>query len=446
MYGSARRKKNSMRNNLICLLFIMTGMFACKKETDPVFDKSPDARINDTLSHYQQVLTGAPFGWKALVYPAGVPGSVYGFYFRFTDANRVQMFSDFDAPSTNNAKESSWRLKALQQPCLLFDTYSYLHVLCDPDASHNGGQYGQGLGSDFEFAINGAQGDTVWLTGRFNRSKALLIKATQQEQNAYQQHQINRAIDSIDQILTYFHRLTAGSSRYDISVDNFLHQITFTWIVDGKVKTVTTGYTYTPSGIALSPAFKDSSNNTTISSFDQVKWENGAINFNINGKPASITETATPVAIDASAPKRWYAYALNNRRYWATDNGFRVNGQKDAFHIATLPAFAFLTYYPQIDGPGTTLDLLGFAIYQDDGRPSIAYGPGYSEPTFTSDGRIIFNDDGLYGTLPSNRTPIQKTRTQMADPMGYYLVQTRSLTYDMVSARDGKSWITWQSF
>lgn len=433
-----------MRNYLIFLLFILTGIFSCKKETDPVFDKSPDDRINDTLSHYHQVLTSAPYGWKALVYPAGVPGSVYGFYFSFSDANRVQMFSDFDATSTSTVRESSWRLKALQQPCLLFDTYSYLHVLCDPDASHNGGIYGEGLGSDFEFAINGAQGDTIWLTGRFHKSRALLIKATQQDKDNYYQHHINRAIDSVGALLTYFHRFSTANGQYDINVNQYLHQITFTWIAGDSVKQTTTGYTYTPTGITLLPAFKDG--NTLIGSFDQVKWENDAITFTVNGKAATISNTATPVAIDQQAAKSWYRYAVQNEKYWVTDYGFHVNGQDDAFHITALPDYAFLTYYPQIDGPGTTLDLLGFVIKGENGQNNIEYGPGYSAPSFTADGRIIFNDDGLYGTLPPDITAIQKTRALMADTRGYYLVQTGPLTFDMVNARDGKSWITWQSF
>ncbi|MBS0030264.1 DUF4302 domain-containing protein [Chitinophaga sp. 22321] len=433
-----------MRNNLIFLLFILAGISSCKKETDPVFDKSPDDRINDTLSHYQRVLTSAPYGWKALVYPAGVPGSVYSFYFVFSDANRVQMFSDFDATSTDNVRESSWRLKALQQPCLLFDTYSYLHVLCDPDASHNGGTYGNGLGSDFEFAINGAQGDSVWLTGRFNRSKAVLIKATQQDQANYLQHKINRSIDSIGALLTYFHRLSVNSGDYDVSIDQYLHRITFSWIADGKPQQVTTGYTYTPAGITLMPAFKV--NNTVISSFDQVKWENGAITFTVNGKPATITNTATPLVIDPSAAKRWYRYALQNEKYWVTVSGFHADGEDDAYHITALPNYAFLTYYPQINGPGTSLDLLGFVIRQDNGQNSIEFGPGYSAPSFTNDGRIVFNDDGFYGDPANYVTAVQKTRTRMAEPQGYYLVQTSASTYDMVNAKDGKSWISWQTF
>ncbi|MEZ2442899.1 DUF4302 domain-containing protein [Chitinophaga sp. RCC_12] len=433
-----------MRNNLICLFFIITGMFACKKETDPLFDKSPDERINDTLARYQQVLTTAPYGWKAFVYPAGVPGSVFGFYFSFSDANRVQMFSDFDAASTGTMRESSWRLKALQQPCLLFDTYSYLHVLSDPDAGQNGGQYGQGLGSDFEFAINGAAGDTVWLTGRFHGSKAILVKATPQDKDNYFQHRINRSVDSISAILTYFHKFTTAGNRYDIRINPYLHQVNFTWISNGKVKQASTGYVYTATGISLMPAFTDST--ITINSFDQVKWENGAITFTVNGKPAAIAETVTPLAIDAAAPKRWYQYALQNESYWATYYGFHVNGKDDACGITGLPAYAFLTYYPQIDGPGTSLDLLGFVVKQETGGNVISYGPGYDAPTFTSDGRIIFNDNGLYGNLPADRTAINKTRSLMADPMGFYLVQTSSLTYDMVSARDGKSWINWQGF
>lgn len=433
-----------MRNNLIFLLFILAAICSCKKETDPVFDKSPDERINDTLSHYQQVLTGAPYGWKALVYPAGVPGSVYSFYFSFSNANRVQMFSDFDAASTNNIHESSWRLKALQQPSLLFDTYSYLHVLCDPDASHNGGVYGNGLGSDFEFAINGAQGDSVWLTGRFHRSKAVLIKATQQDQENYLQHKINRSIDSIGAMLTYFHRLSTSSGDYDVSINQYLHQITFTWIENGKPQQVTTGYTYTPTGITLIPAFK--ANNITIGSLDQVKWENGVIAFTINSKPATIINTATPLVIDPAAAQRWYRYAVQNEKYWITANGFHADGKDDACHIADLPNYSFLTYYPQINGPGTSLDLLGFVIRQDDGKNSIEFGPGYSAPSFTTDGRIIFNDDGFYGDPAGYVPAVKKTRALMADPQGFYLVQTSASTFDMVNAWDGKSWINWQTF
>ncbi|WP_212006461.1 DUF4302 domain-containing protein [Chitinophaga sp. HK235] len=426
-----------MRKKLLYLLLVLTGMYACKKETDPLFDKSPDERINDTIQRYQSILTQSPYGWKALVYPGGTPKSVYSFYFRFNDSNRVQMFSDFDPSSTATMKESSWRLKALQQPSLLFDTYSYLHVLCDPDAGQNGGDYGKGLGSDFEFAINGMAGDTLLLTGRFNRSKAVLVKATQQDQNDYYQHRINRNIDSVSRILTYFRRLTTSTGRYDVEVNPLTHRITFTWVSNGQVKQMTTGYYYTPRGIALSPAFTDGS--TTISNFDNLIWDGAAVKGAINGQPASITEIVRPVAIDGAAPKRWYQYAVNQRRYWVTETGFHVNGVDDAFGIRTLPGFISATYWPEA---ASGVDAFGI-IVPEEGQPTLSYGMVYSAPSFTNDGRIIFKDLGLFGDMPANNTPVTKSRALMADPNGYFLVQTSDNTYDMVSAKDGKSWISW---
>jgi hypothetical protein len=32
----------------------------------------------------------------------------------------------------------------------------------------------------------------------------------------------------------------------------------------------------------------------------------------------------------------------------------------------------------------------------------------------------------------------------MTEPNGYYLVQINADKYDMVSAKDGKAWITWE--
>ncbi|MBC9932630.1 DUF4302 domain-containing protein [Chitinophaga qingshengii] len=427
-----------MRKELLYLLLLLAGIYSCKKETDPLFDKSPDERINDTLHRYQQILTQAPYGWKALVYPGGSPKSVFSFYLQFNDSNRVRMFSDFEPVSTSTVKESSWRLKALQQPSLLFDTYSYLHVLCDPDAGQNGGNYGEGLGSDFEFAINGITGDTLVLTGRFNRSRAILVKASQREQTDYYQQHINRGIDSINHILTYFRQFALGNVRYDVSINIYTHRIVFTRIDNGKVKSDTTGFYYTNKGIVLTPAFTDGT--TTIGSFDDITWDGGAIRGTVNGQPASITETVRPLALDIAAPKRWYNYALDRHRYWNTPEGFIVNGKRDAYGLATLPDFVAATYWPEAGGPGT--DAFGI-IVPEDGQLTLMYGVLHNTPTFTNDGRIVFHDNRLFGDLPPDPTPLVRTRTLMADPTGFFLVQTSANTYDMVSAKDGKSWISW---
>ena len=150
-----------MKKYLLYFISIPILLFSCKRETDPVFKQSPDERINEALQKYQSTLTGATNGWNAsLVTSIGI---TFSFYFRFNDSNRVFMYSDFDSTTAGVIKESSYRLKALQQPSLLFDTYSYIHMLADPDAAVNGGFYGLGLASDFEFSIDSVTDDRIVL-------------------------------------------------------------------------------------------------------------------------------------------------------------------------------------------------------------------------------------------------------------------------------------------
>ena len=436
-----------MRKITLYILAATIGFYGCNKKSDNAFSASPDERINDTLAAYQSALTGAQYGWKGLIYPTGLKGGVVGFYFKFSDNNRVEMFSDFDATSAVTPMTASYRLKALQQPALLFDTYSYVHVLADPDAAANGGNYGSGLVSDFEFAINGIVGDTVKLTGRFNGSKAFLIKATQQEaQNYYDKKYGNRLFSNISKYITYFKRLVVGSSQYEIQVNQSTRTITFTWVdSSGNIHTFTTGYYYTADGIALSPAFTDGT--TTISSFNNIAWNatTTTLSFTVNGSASSIVGSGQPIKIDLDAPRRWWQYALDQGGYWISTQGFHVNGVDDAYGITQTTNFYFMLYWPQYGtSGGITYDVVGNVKLVNNAL-SLPYGLGYRPPSFTTDGRVSFPYLGQLGTVPaSDSVAVAKTRIQFSETSGYYLVRLDSTTYDMVSAKDGKAWISWQ--
>ncbi|SEM45178.1 protein of unknown function [Chitinophaga rupis] len=429
-----------MKQYLLYLFLIIATFTACKKEDDPVFPKSPDERLNDTLNKYQQTLTGAPYGWKVLIYPAGIPHSVFSFYCRFNDSNRVAMFSDFDATSSITLKESSYRLKALQQPSLLFDTYSYIHVLSDPDGGVNGGAYGQGLGSDFEFALNGMSGDTVLLTGRFNKSKAYLIKATQQEQQDYYNLKRNRAFENITRFLTYFKRISVGSTQYEIKVNIYAHTITFTWKdANGVLQSVEVGFYYTATGIAFSPAFTDGVN--TITGLENIVWNEST--QTLKGTDFTIAGFAKPLVIDSTAARRWWQQGLD-QEYWISPDGFHDNGVDDAYQITQLPDFYFMGYWPAFSGINGTPDFQGIVTLPPGATQSqLSYGLAFSKPAFAADGRVNFTFLDAYGNLPEDPTPLVSTLRKMTDAAGFYLVQTGPKAYDMVSAKDGKAWISW---
>jgi hypothetical protein len=436
-----------MKKTLSYIIAAAIGFYSCNKKHDNAFSKSSDERLNDTLAAYQKVLTGSQYGWKGFIYPAGSKGGVVAFYFKFNENNRVEMFSDFDSASAITPMTASYRLKALQQPALLFDTYSYVHVLADPDGSVNGGSYGSGLISDFEFAISGTSGDTVKLTGRFNRSKAFLVKATQQEaQDYYDKKYANRPFKNISKYITYFKRLVIGDTQYEIQVNQVTRTITFTWVDgNGNTQTITTGYYYTTDGIALSPALKNGT--TTIPSLNNIAWNAGTItlSFTVNGAAAAIIGATEPIKVDLDAPRRWWQFAADKDAHWISTQGFHVNGVDDAYNIRKTSNFFYMLYQPKYGTfQGVDYDLSGNMKLINNTR-TLNYGIAYRPPAFTTDGRVSFTYYGALGTIPTaDSVAVYRTALQFTESSGYYLVRTDSTKYDMVSAKDARAWITWQ--
>lgn len=423
-----------MSKNLLLYILLITATFSsCTRKDDFVFDQSPDERINKTLAEYNAALTGSAYGWKGLVYPSGLPGTPFGFYFKFDTLNRVQMFSDFDSLSAVTVKESSYRLKALQQPSLLFDTYSYIHVLCDPDASNNGGAYGAGLYSDFEFAIDGIYGDTIKLTGRLHGSKAILVKATSQEAQDYYEKKRNWEFNNLSRFLTYFKQLTVGGAKYDVYANYLYRQLKFVWPSSEGTKTFTTGFYYTGNGIMLTTPLNDGKQ--SISAFENIIWDapGQALKFKVNNADASITAVIKPLVVDSTAGKRWRDFVVSTGSYWISLDGFHVNGVDDAYGVTRIAGFQFMFYYPEWDA-----GIDGGAIFN-----SVSFGAALT-PKFNTNGTVSFSQVGTIGTPPvDGAAATTNIITKYTETAGFYFVQTGVNSYDMVNVKDARSWITW---
>lgn len=448
----------NLKNTFFYAMAVLLFFASCRKDEPNAFEKSPDERISETLAAYQALLSGAEYGWNAVIHPAG--GGAYSFYFKFNEANRVVMYSDFDSASAVTARESSYRLKALQQPSLIFDTYSYLHLLSDPNESTNnvqanvngfrGGTLGQGLRSDFEFAIDTATADLVLLTGRQNGARAVFVKATQQEAAAYGNGQFASALlqmRNINKILYYFKRLTLGGKTYEVSINDNAKTIAFIWVnSSGNVSTFHTTYYYTMDGIRFTVPFNDGTQ--TITGFTGISWNANSMQFTVtaNNTTGTITGVNNPVAVDRSAPARWRNYAIaNGGTYWISVNGFHVNGVDDAYNIKSLQndtwSYLYLLYWPQVNAGE---DFMG-PVFLNPERDSVDlfYGTFPRSPNITTDGRAIFRENRTLGTYPDSG-PAALMRNQLYDARGYYFVQTSETSYDMVSAADSRIWITWE--
>ncbi len=430
-----------MKKFLVIILLSVVTFSSCQKDDEPLFNKSADERLNEALAAYQSHLTSATDGWKGFIYPKS--GGVYSFYFKFNEANRVNMLSSFDSASAVTLKESSYRLKALQQPSLLFDTYSYLHVLADPNPQVNGGTGNAGLLSDFEFYFDSSSVDTINLIGRFNGSKATLIKATPEEAAGFINGQLATGF-LLNKILTYYKRLTTSSGSVDFHTDPSARTISITDATGNLLDTLmTTRYYMTFGGIGFIKTISAGNQNITGISNISYNPSNQLISCTVNNTAATISSVTVPLKVDVNAPRRWWNSPANGS-YWFSFSGYHVNGVDDAYHLDTLTATGFsyyyLIYWPKYD---TTNDLFG-PVFLDVSANSLTleYGSAPNTPAFTSDGRGVFTELGTYGSYPATG-PAANSAIKLYNSRGYYFVQTSQNTYDMVSALDGRSWISW---
>lgn len=434
-----------MKKSFLYLLFLITAFFSCENKDDTVFEESADVRLNAALASYEKQLVEAPYGWNAVIYPGG--GGSYGFYFKFDDKNRVTMYSDFSDASAAKSKESSYRLKAMQTPSLIFDTYSYLHVLADPDEEVNGGERGEGLLSDFEFSIYGDSitADRMAFVGRKNQSRLVLTKATQAQATAYGNGELAKAIvfHNIAKYIPYFKRVTLGANTYEITVNQRSRTLSLTWLNGNVPKTFSTKYYFTPTGVAfVSPLINGSQ---TITGFGNITWNANSTQLGFSGGGASgvVVSAIKPISVDLAAAKRWWQAPVESGGDWRSANGFHVNGVDDAFKVNDLEykglSYAFYMYAPAFN---SRYDAFAPIFYDEDGI-YLEYGHAPAKPNFTADGRVVFTEFGAFGEIPTGGAA-EKSANLLFDPSGFYLIQTSEDTYDMVSAKDAKSWISWQ--
>jgi hypothetical protein len=168
-----------MKTKLLYIALVLLGFFtSCKKDADPIFEDS-DTRLAAELAADQAKLLTAENGWKATIYPSG--GKGFFFYLKFTADGKVGMMADINSTTATTIKESTYRLKALQRPTLIFDTYNYIHLIADPDANVSTGATGAGLKSDFEFAFAKSTADSLYFEGTFYGNKMVLSKLSPEE-------------------------------------------------------------------------------------------------------------------------------------------------------------------------------------------------------------------------------------------------------------------------
>jgi len=297
-----------MLHNRLYIILLLIFFAGCSRDkTTSLFGEKPEERMEQALTQYKETLTGSTYGWKTAVYPPD--GGGYSFYFRFSTNDRVTMYGDVTQDAAGTGLESTYRLKAVQRPSLLFDTYSYLHLLSDPNPNVYGGVIGQGYSIDFEYSIDSVSVDTIKLTGITYGTRMLLTKASQAEAEGYAAGNYATLINSSESYVLQnpwlYIQLNDGR-KLQLGINIATRGFTLTYIDDaGEVQSVSTYFSYTLNGLYLKTAI--TYNGQT---FQEIFWDNAKKVFyiTVNGQrvevqvaPSSVVPAHRLLGIDFSS-------------------------------------------------------------------------------------------------------------------------------------------------
>ncbi|MVZ66247.1 DUF4302 domain-containing protein [Sphingobacterium sp. DK4209] len=232
-------------------LFCFAFLFSCTKSNDvELINGDPKERINDTINMVKSALVDAPNGWKA--YVSTDVGKEFGFYMTFAENDRLKMYADINDDAAITSKESTYRVRQIMAATLVFDTYSYITTLQDPNGAVNGGKNGVGLGSDVEFEYRYMRGDSIVFQGRKFDEPLVLVKASEAEKKKFEAADYLKTIQKITQDLGLLSSqvVDINGKKYNVSINRSSKMVTLIHITsDGKSEIINGYYSYSIDGV-----------------------------------------------------------------------------------------------------------------------------------------------------------------------------------------------------
>lgn len=421
------------------LLYLGIGiviLLGCEKNSDFDGDR-PDVRLSEKIDGYYQQLSEAPYGWIGYLFPQG--GGGYTFKFSFDKKNKVTMYASMNAQLATTPKESSYRIRAAQVPSLYFDTYSYIHLLADPDPRVSGGAAGKGRLSDFEFSIIESSSDTLKLRGNLNGSELLLVRATEAQEDPYMEDVYTysqQVLAQLERFPTYYNKLSIGGHNLQFMINTALNTVTFRGTNELDSINFYSEYAVSDQGIVLRrPLYMDGQTYAELTDF-QIDPVQATASIKIGDKQALVENITAPLVMNTQDANNMYIA----RYTYFSQSGFTKQGVPDFLQLRNIAGFAGITFVPRRYVDGTDV----FYIFYAGGQKYI--GPGL-RTSVQGNGVIRFH--GLLGYDANDAASVtpeifQKTQTYtqlITSSTGYYVFRTGRNGYDLVNVDDPTLWI-----
>ena len=415
-----------MKKIFIYIMLFQLAFLSCKKsEVEPLFPESANQRATNAVAGYKKQLTDAQYGWKGAYYPDGGKAGGYSFYLKFDATGKLTMYSDIDEINYSSggsyfgngydrAFETTYQVKALQKPTLIFDSYSYLSELVNPD--YNGGS-GQLADLELEFAT--VTEDKITLIGNINKTEMTLTKVTKVESESLAKGGLSNIFNSTfdyvntDKFLTLVFP-TGEKTDVDLNLGTKVFSLLYINSKTGDVDIVSSAFITTTTGIQLKNpitlyglTFQELIYDSITKSY-YILVGGKRTNFVLSSKPGLPFYYAlgslfvgfnmsTAIPSQTADYKALYAKIKSNVITLSTAAPVRVIGNVYFQYLTNTGDFVLVVDYTRTNPDGTFLFRGSSVLYfkpQLDAKGNIIFGKSYQNATL-SGGQLSLGASGI---------------------------------------------------
>lgn len=208
---------------------------SCDNEQDPIFDDSPETRINNVLTKYKTTLTKDGGNWIAYYSGAAI-------YMTFKEDNTVEFKSTYGDGSDD--RTVTYRVDITQVPELIFESHSVFHELYEDNLATG----------EYEFLFDKVADDRIDFISKTDKGSKK-TKLTFFKGSTDDLAKAKALSDKVVVLSVFKEVVIAGETNYKMAIDlNPGGKARVTTLFEGKTVSVDYSYDVTATGIIFQPA------------------------------------------------------------------------------------------------------------------------------------------------------------------------------------------------
>lgn len=266
---------------------------ACDNDFESEFGLSPDERTSIVLDDWKEALVSSEHGWLTHYYPNPEILGGFSYVFRFQENGNVVMNWGID----DFIDESPYSLKMFERPLLIFDTYSNLSKMTDPQ----NGIPGKGFGGEIEFAFvnQSVNGDTIFLEERVNKDPMILVKATAETwENIKKYPDMTAVLERRNEKVVPFYlnlQVEEWDNKVTMVYNADMQKARLTFMEDGEPQLLDMPVNFTHEGFEFHHALEFNGVKVRSFKYDEVNNKFDVADAGVNGSFAYDTESAAEI-------------------------------------------------------------------------------------------------------------------------------------------------------